>query len=46
MLAALALTGLVCTYLLPETMGTELWSTGTADGPPAHPELELSDGAG
>jgi MFS family permease len=46
MLAALALTGLVCTYLLPETMGTELRSTRTADGSTVHPELELLDGAG
>jgi nitrate/nitrite transporter NarK len=46
MLAALALTGLVCTYLLPETKGTDLRSTQTTDGSPMHPELELFDGAG
>jgi hypothetical protein len=46
MLAALALTGLVCTYLLPETKGTDLRSTQTADGSPVRPEFELSDGAG
>src|SRR3984957_11257100 len=45
MLAGLALAGLVCTYLLPETKDTELRSTRTADGLPADPELELSDGA-
>jgi MFS family permease len=46
MLATLALTGVVCTYLLPETKGTDLRSTQTAEGSPAHPELELFDGAG
>ena len=42
MLAILALASFVCTYLLPETKGTALQSTQNTDGPPAHPELELS----